>query len=302
MKVIYGIDKIGRFNKPVVALGVFDGVHRGHAYILKNAVNIARRINGQAVVLTFNPHPQKEGSLTSLAHRLRLFKELGVDACIVIGFNPAFARITAADFAEKILAKKIRPAYVCVGSDFKFGRGAKGDVRFLDKISGAYNFKLKAFEVMKQSGLRISSSRIRKLIVDGKLESAQRLLGRQVSLFGEVVKGASLGRKLGFPTANINPHHEIFPAPGVYAVRVALGKSIFNGACSIGTRPTFSDTKKKIIEVFIFNFHRNIYGKYMEILFVKKIREQKKFNSAHLLIEEINKDISKVKKTLFSSR
>ncbi|MDD4954228.1 MAG: riboflavin biosynthesis protein RibF [Candidatus Omnitrophica bacterium] len=296
MKVIYGINKIKKLNKPVVALGVFDGVHRGHAYILKNTVGIARRIRGTAVALTFDPHPQKEGSLTSLEHRLRLIEGLGIKVCIVINFNRNFARIPARDFIKKILVKKLGPAYICVGEDFRFGKGASGDVSLLKESVGKYNFQLRIFKAVRAGGRKISSSYIRRLIIRGELQAAQKLLARPVSVLGTVVKGSSLATKLGFPTANINPHHEILPASGIYAVKVILGGRIFKGACSIGTSPTFSSSGKNKIEVYIFNFQRDIYGKYLEVQFIKKIRQQQKFASVQLLTQQVKKDILKVQR------
>jgi riboflavin kinase/FMN adenylyltransferase len=214
MKIIFGLKKIKKFRKPVVALGVFDGVHRGHINILKSAVAKARRIKGTSVVLTFWPHPQKEESLYSLAHRLKLVGGLGIDAAIVIRFNPAFARISAEDFIKNILIKKIGAEYIYVGKNFRFGKNAKGDFKLLEKLSRVYNFQLKLFAVIRTKHQSVSSTYIRQLIKGGNLQAAQKLLTRPVSVFGTVIKGASLARSLGFPTANINPHHEVLPPSG----------------------------------------------------------------------------------------
>jgi riboflavin kinase/FMN adenylyltransferase len=291
MNVIYGIDKIRRFRKPVVALGVFDGVHLGHRRILEGAVRRAHSIRGRSVVLTFWPHPQREGSLYSLEHRLRLIEEIGIDICIVINFNQQFADVSAADFVKNILFKKIRAHYIYVGKNFRFGKNAEGNLKTLIGLSEIYNFKVKVFEVIKIENRPVSSTYIRTLIKKGKLESAQKLLTRPVTILGTVIKGISLARKLGFPTANINPHHEVIPPLGVYAVRVIFNDKKFNGACYIGSKPTVANKDLRNIEVYIFNFNKNIYGKNLEIRFIKKIRGQKKFDSLTNLAEQIKKDI-----------
>lgn len=295
MKVIYGISRIRKCRKAVVTLGVFDGVHCAHRVILKEVVKCARRIKGESLVITFWPHPQKEGSLYSLEHRLRLISELGIDTCIVINFNKAFSRICAEDFIKDILIKKINAHYIYVGKNFRFGKDAKGDFRLLDKLSGIYNFKLKVFDVVRVNHQPISSTYIRWLIAKGDLKSAKNLLCRPVSVLGTVIKGASLGKILGFPTANINPHHQILPPSGVYAASVIFEDKKLNGICYIGTKPTFKSQTQKHIEVYIFNFSQNIYGKYLEIQFIKKIRHEKRFNSPPALVQQVRRDIQRVK-------
>ena len=306
MKVIYGINKIRKFKRPVVALGVFDGVHRGHQHILESAVKIARRINGTAVVLTFDPHPQRAGDISSLEHRLRLIGQLGIEICIVINFNQKFAQISAEDFVREVLARKIGAVYICVGKNFRFGRQAGGDAGLLGKLAEFYNFKLKICRQVKVGHQPISSTSIRKLILKGKLKTAQRLLGRRVSILGSVIRGASLARRLGFPTANINPHHEVVPPSGVYIVEIILEGKKFYGVCSVGRKPTFNtqyairNTQyEKHIEVHIFDFCKNIYGKQLEVIFIKKIRGQEKFSSLVLLAQQIQRDIT-FAKSLFS--
>lgn len=296
MKVIYGISRIRRLKKAVVALGVFDGVHCAHRIILKETVKIAQRIKGTSVVITFWPHPQKKDSLYSLTHRLRLIGELGIDVCIVMKFNQAFSGISAEDFIKDILIKKVNTHYIYIGKNFRFGKDALGDFRLLGRLSSVYNFKLKAFDVIKINAQPVSSTYIRRLITKGDLKYAQRLLCKPVSVLGTVIKGISLGKSLGFPTANINPHHEVLPPQGVYAVKVIFKDKSLNGICYIGTRPTFKPHPAKHIEVYIFNFNQNIYGKYLEIQFIKKIRDERKFDSCGSLVRQIKNDTAAVKK------
>lgn len=300
MRVIHGIKALKKFRKPVVALGVFDGLHKGHRAILRYVVKTARRINGTSMAVTFWPHPQKEGVIYSLEHRLRLFSQLGIEACIIIGFNKKFSEISARDFINDILLKKIGVYYICVGKNFRFGRRAEGDFRLLNSLSKACGFRLKIFDVIKKNRQAVSSTYIRNLIRKGELKTAQRLLLRPVSVLGSVIKGSSLGRKLGFPTANINPHHEIMPPSGVYAVRVILNNKALEGICYIGTKPTLKpQCPRQHIEVHIFNFNKNIYGKYLEIQFIKKIRKEKKFSSISALAKQVKKDVFFTKKTFF---
>jgi len=305
MKIISGLKQLRKFKNPVVALGVFDGVHLGHRKILDAAVTKARSIGGVSIVLTFWPHPQKEESLYSLEHRLRLISRLGLDICIVVNFNKRFAGVMAEDFIKNVLFKKISARYIYVGKNFRFGKGAEGNLKTLEKLSKDYNFQLKAFEVARINDLPISSTFIRSLIKKGKLSAAGKLLGRPVSILGTVIRGNSLAGRWGFPTANINPHHEVIPPAGIYAAKIIYGKKKFNGACYIGTRPTLAHKRGKTkrpqpvhIEAHIFNFNRNIYGKYLEIQFVKRIRKDKKFASSDLLIKQIKKDLFCAKKLL----
>ncbi len=303
MRFISGFKEIKKINDPVVAMGVFDGVHRGHRKILGAAVIMAERIKGTSVVLTFWPHPQKEESLCSLEHRLRLFSQLGVDVCVIINFNKRFAGMSAGSFIKNILCRKLGARYVYVGKNFRFGRGAQGDLKTLEKLSGECGYKVKSFEAVKAGSLPISSTLIRRLIKKGELSDAARLLGRPASILGTVIRGSSLAGKWGIPTANLNPHHEVVPPAGIYAVKVIYDNREFKGVCYIGARPTMARKKintgkplPKHVEVFIFDFNKDIYGQYLEVQFVKKIRKEQKFATQALLVRQIKKDIFHAKK------
>ncbi|OGX16884.1 MAG: riboflavin biosynthesis protein RibF [Omnitrophica WOR_2 bacterium RBG_13_44_8b] len=289
--ILRGISKIKKFKIPVVALGVFDGVHLGHRKILKDAVTKAKSIKGTSVVLTFWPHPHRDESLYSLEHRLSLIQELGINVSVVVNFNKHFTRISAADFIENILAEKIGARYVYVGENFRFGRNAEGNVLTLQDAAEIYGFRLKIFSVVSIKNKPISSTLIRSLIKKGDLKAAQKLLGRPVSILGTVIRGVSFGKKLGFPTANIDPHHEVIPARGIYAVKVYLCGERFIGACYIGSKPTFLKRRSSSIEVHILNFRKKIYGKDLEIQFSKKIRDDKKFKTSEDLSRQIQKDV-----------
>ena len=299
MKIIQGLGKAGKFCRPVVALGVFDGLHRGHRNILQAAVKKAKRIKGTSLVLTFFPHPQGKESLYSLEHRLRLIAELGVDVCIVVKFSRSFSKISAHDFIIKILVKKIKADFVYVGKNFRFGRRAGGDYRLLVKEAREYKFGVKIFKVIKSGALLISSTAIRKLIKGSRIKEAQGLLGRRVSVLGTVIRGSRLGKLLGFPTANIKAHHEVIPPAGIYAVQVVFSKKKYDGVCYIGKKPTTHPRNKSThIEVHIFDFHKNIYARVLEIQFIKFIRQDQKFTSLKDLSVQIQKDIIASRKIL----
>ncbi|MDD3345036.1 MAG: riboflavin biosynthesis protein RibF [Candidatus Omnitrophica bacterium] len=292
MIVITRLDKIKRFVNPVVALGVFDGLHRGHLNILRAVVNKARETGGDSVVVTFYPHPQKEESLYSLEHRLKMFSELGLDVCVVINFNKHFSEMSAVDFISHILVEKIHPSSVYVGENFRFGKGASGDLKMLSCWARKGSFSLRVFKVVKDGRRPISSTAIRGLIKQGRLKEAGRLLGRRVSVLGTVISGSGIAGDMGFPTANINPHHEVIPPPGIYAVDVSFSGKDYGGACYIGTRPTICSKNKAVhIEVNIFGFHKKIYGKSLEIRFLKFLRSDKKFASLTELSSQILQDV-----------
>jgi len=299
MKTFYGLNKVKRFDKAVVALGVFDGVHLGHRRILKALVRKAKEIKGQSVVITFWPHPQGKSSLYSLEHRLRLIEEMGVQNCIILLFNAKFSEISAADFISDILVGKLNARHIYIGENFRFGRRASGDSRLLKAFSRVHGFSVKAFKVVKAGKNPVSSTLIRGLISSGRIKQAEKLLGRRVSVLGTVIKGTALGRILGFPTANIDPHHEVIPAAGIYAVEVVFEGRSFFGLCYIGTRPTLKKKTKKInIEVHILDFCRNIYGKFLELRFISLIRPDRKFPSLGALAEQIARDIALARKIL----
>jgi len=274
----------------VVTIGIFDGVHKGHQMILRKVMKEARKLRLKSVAVTFDPHPVKvlyPGAkipfLISLEHRIKLIKSLGIDNCVVIKFTKEFAKLSPEEFIKYILADKLNIKALVTGEDFLFGFKEKGDARLLKRLSKVYNFKFYSVSPLKIEGERVSSTRIRKAIEKGDLKLASKLLGRPVTVLGTVVKGKAFGRKIGFPTANINPRHESIPPSGVYSVDVALEGKLYRGILNISTH--------NIVEVHIFNFNKNIYGKDIEVIFKQKIRNEKKFNSLQALKRQIQLDI-----------
>ncbi|MFA5100083.1 MAG: riboflavin biosynthesis protein RibF [Candidatus Omnitrophota bacterium] len=299
MRVIHDLNDIRRVSNAVVAIGVFDGVHRAHRTIIKAAIERARRIGGSAVVVTFWPHPRGQESVYSLEHRLRLFEQLGVGLCVVLPFTRSFARLSPEAFANKIICGCLKARAVYVGGNFRFGRGAAGDASDLSRLLKPCGVTVRVFKMLKTHGTIVSSSYIRQLISRGKLAAARKLLMRPVSVYGHVVHGTGRGTRLGFPTANIDPHHEISPPSGIYAVRVLFNGTKAKGICYIGTRPTFRRSNAcPSIEVHILRFKKSLYGKYLEAQFIKKIRNDKAFESPEALVGQIKRDIIKAKKIL----
>jgi len=299
MKVISlnGSSKL-HLKKTCAAIGIFDGVHRGHRYLINQMLTTARRLKAQPIVITFFPHPAhvlrpdvRLGYLTSLEDRFRLFKELGVALCIVVPFNRSFASIPPRGFIEDILVKKLGVKAVFVGDDFRFGKDRGGDIALFQKLAPELGYEMHAVAALKQGRDAISSTRIRQLVGTGQLNEAARLLGRPVSTSGTVIKGAGRGKGLGFPTANIAYESDILPPQGVYVVQVLWGGQKYLGLANIGTRPSFETQVAKLhLEVFILDFSRNIYGKRLEVQFLKKIRNEKKFKSSEELVGQIRKD------------
>jgi len=298
MKVITNLRHLRKkFTRPVVGIGIFDGVHLGHKRILDKVTGCARRLKGTSLIITFNPHPAglldtigAPPLLISLKHRLKLFEERGVDVVCVLNFTREFSGCGAADFIKKVLINKIGARCVVIGRDFKFGRNKEGDMQLLRQMGDRYGFRVIGMPLFKVGGETVSSTRIRRLVMAGKLNKAKRFLGRPVSILGTVVRGSRRGRLLGYPTANINPHHEAIPPSGVYAIYAVIDQRRYRGILNIGRRPTFDVNGEPIIESHLLNFDKDIYGRDIEICFIKRLRPEKRFKNKEGLIKQIRVD------------
>jgi len=300
MKIIKGLHGLKALTGgSVVTVGVFDGVHIGHARVIGKMVARAKELGLKSVVVTFDPHPSKvlnrateAPSLISLDHRLKLIKELSPDLIVVLRFTKALACLTPEQFVKKILIEKISAREAYVGENFYFGNKACAGVKELQALGKPFGLQVHVVKALKVDGKRVSSSLIRTLIARGELKRAAYFLGRPVSVLGTVISGANLARQLGYPTANLNPHHEVVPPSGVYAVLVKYASRVYAGILNIGVRPTFyaPRDREKAIEVHIFAFRRNIYGRVLEVFFVRKIRDERAFAGRNELIEQIKND------------
>ncbi|PIS38514.1 MAG: bifunctional riboflavin kinase/FAD synthetase [Nitrospirae bacterium CG_4_9_14_3_um_filter_53_35] len=303
MQIIRDLDRLNKtFPYPVVTLGNYDGVHLGHQQIFRKVIESARRHNGAAVIFTFEPHPLQVLSpstcpplLNTFRRKMELFESFGIDLVICAEFTRDFASISPEDFVKEILVEKIGVKEIFVGYDYAFGRGKQGTTEALIRMGGQYHFKALIVEAYTLNGEVVSATRIRELVQEGKMEDTARMLGRLYATEGIVVPGDHRGKSLGFPTANIEPHNQIYPKPGVYAVQVEHRGRRLNGVVNIGTHPTFGEGKTTI-EVHIFDFHEEIYGQFVRILYAKRIRDEIAFKNKEELIRRIQKDIEAAEK------
>ncbi len=306
MKIIRDLREIKRpIKNTVITIGVFDGMHLGHKHIIEKTVNRARWTGRKSMVVTFEPHPLKVlkaasyvPTLISLEHRIRLIEEMGVDYLVILKFTKSFSRTMPGRFVKETLIDKLGLKEIFIGEDFYFGRGANAGPNSMKILAEDYGFRLKIVKPVMRLASLVSSSLIRSLILSGDIKRAAKLLGRPVSILGTVVKGARRGRILGFRTANVNPHHEVVPPSGVWAVTVKARKKIFGGVVNIGLRPTFYKKTKDLeptIEVHIFGFDEDIYGEDIEIFFIEKIRDEAEFKDRDELARQIRDDAVKAK-------
>jgi riboflavin kinase/FMN adenylyltransferase len=298
MKVIYGVGRVKpALTNTIAAIGIFDGVHKGHQSLIRRMVACAHRNGAQSLVITFHPHPvevlhqKKVAYLVSLSQRIELMEALGVDIVLVIKFTEKFARLQPEEFVKKYLVKRLGVKEVFVGDDFRFGENRSGDVDLFGQMGARYGFLVNHMNPIRKATGKISSSSLRDLIGNGRLRDASVMLGRNVSVLGKVVRGSGRGRKLGFPTANIKIDSGILPSRGVYVVKVHSNGHILQGISNIGCRPSFEHKDSDIhLEVHILDFHKNIYSQPLTIEFLKKIRNEKKFPSLDQLVSQIRSD------------
>ena len=288
----------------IIAIGNFDGVHRGHQEIFKLGKKIAKKNKTKFGVVTFSPLPseffQKQKNNNRITRddiKIDLLKKNKVNFVFVCNFNKKFSNISAEQFIKDTIVKKLNATYVLVGKNFRFGHKRKGSVSLLKKYGKIYNYKVLDLKLSKQNKVKISSTRIRSAIEQGNLELATKLLGRNWSIKEKVVPGRKVGRSLGFRTANIEIKNNINPKTGVYAVRALVNNKKYAGVANFGVAPTFS-RNKMVLEINLFKKIPPFYGKTVEVFFIKRIRDEKKFKNRILLISQIKKDITKAKQIL----
>jgi len=306
----------------VLTMGVFDGVHLGHQKVLSRVRHAARRIGGTAAVLTFQEHPQNvlnPGAsrllLTSFAHKLALLEAAGMDLCIVPHFNEQFSRMSPEVFVKRILVGKLNIRKLILGDDSRFGHRREGDVSRMAEFAKTFGFGFVTVPALKEKKFTVKSTLIRHLLSEGCLEVAKKFLGRPYSVAARIIKGEGRGRELGFPTANLDLENEILPPMGVYAVRARLmdcrilpeRKGFFvmrhtpsserwPAVLNWGKRPTFRcDIREAVAEVHLLGFRGDVYGKVIEVEFLKMLRKEKKFDSSEELKKQISKDIRAAK-------
>jgi riboflavin kinase / FMN adenylyltransferase len=293
-------------QRPVaLTIGNFDGVHRGHQALLQDLKREAGARGLNTAVIIFEPHPrefftpqQAPTRLTSLREKLEIFAQLGMDRVQVCRFNQAFARMTAEDFIHA-LHRELHAKYVLIGDDFRFGSGRAGDFALMEKIGQQYGVRVDAMHSFMNDGIRISSTAVREALARGNLQAAQRFLGRDYSISGHVEHGNRMGRQLGFPTANIQLRHNRPPVAGIFAVRTRLEDGeIHYGAASLGVRPTVVANGRPVLEVHLFDFDRDIYGKHLHVDFLHKLRDEMKFPDLESLKKQIALDVEQARNWL----
>ena len=291
-------------QKSIILIGNFDGVHLGHQKLFDSAKRHKKKENLKIGVVTFDPIPKmffnkklKNYRISNLNQKLSIFKKFKVDFVINKKFDKKFSKIKCNNFISEIIYKKLNPKIIFVSNNFKFGNKREGDVKLLKLLEKKYKYKIINPPTLKKKNKTISSSLIRKLLVDGKLNLANNYLNRNWSIEGVVKKGRNIGKKIGFPTCNIDIENYVIARPGVYAVKVNIlnNNKILKGIANLGYRPTFNQ-KKILLEVNIFNFSRNLYNKKLTVEFIKFIRGEKKFKGIDQLKKQIKLDLKSAKR------
>jgi riboflavin kinase/FMN adenylyltransferase len=300
VQIHYNLDYFEAIN-PVVTIGTFDGVHLGHREVISELNRISKLSGGESVIFTFEPHPRiiiapSEDSLRLLStknEKISQMEKLGIDHLVIFPFTNQFSKLPYNEFVTDILVGKMKISTLVVGYDHRFGEGRKGDFHSLELLSNAFHFKVEQLSELLVEGKVVSSTKIRLALASGDIAKANHFLGYRYPLSGKVIEGKQLGRKLGFPTANIETldDHKLIPGDGVYAVFVQSGGNIYKGMLNIGIRPTVSyNADHKSIEVHIFDFEADIYNSQITLYFVTKIRDEQKFAGIEQLKDQLVKD------------
>ena len=299
MKVYHSIDEFQKVKGAVVTTGTFDGVHVGHRKIIDRLNEIAQKVKGESVLLTFHPHPRMVlfpddhglELITTMDEKIQLLQDAGVQNLIIHPFTREFSRITSIDFIRDILVEKLGTSVLVIGYDHHFGRNREGSFEHLKESGPLYGFQVEEISVQDVDDVAVSSTKIRKALQDGDVLTASRYLAHPYQLSGIVVHGDKLGREFGYPTANIRVEdgNKVVPVNGVYACYVLLDGKKFKGMLNIGTRPTVKGEVKRI-EVNIFEFEQDIYGKRVVLELIDRIRDEKKFENVDQLKERLSID------------
>ncbi len=297
MKIFHGTGNANILKPTVLTLGVFDGLHLGHQRIMQTVVERARAVDASATAITFDPHPRAvlhpESApplLQTLDQRLANFEVLGIEQAIVIAFDREFASQPAEDFITEIVHDRLQAREVHLGQDFAFGRGRGGNIDLLRKMSGDLGFVADEVPEVRLRGLRISSSKIRHLLAEGRVNLARRMLGRPYGVEGVIIRGNRRGHTIGFPTANLKPDNRVIPRFGVYATATLIDGTWRKSITNIGVRPTFENDAEPSIESYIFDFDGELYGDVLRVRFLHRIRDERKFSGIEELKAQIERD------------
>jgi riboflavin kinase/FMN adenylyltransferase len=307
LKIYKNLEKFSDFKNPVVTVGTFDGVHKGHQKIIEMLNSSAKEFKGESVIITFEPHPRlalylagKEIELLNTKEeKLELLEKSGVQNTIVFDFTTEFSKMKHDDFIKEILIEKIKVKKLIVGYNHHFGLNREGNFDYFQQSGKLYDFNIEKAEQVEVNGVPVSSSKVREALLEGNIKLSNDYLGYDYILTGKVIGGNKIGRNIGFPTANIQIEEasKLIPKNGVYAVIIEFDKKHYKGMLNIGIRPTFN-FKMRTIEVNIFDFEDDIYNKKIKIYFKERIRDEMKFLTIDALREQINSDKTKCKNIL----
>jgi riboflavin kinase/FMN adenylyltransferase len=300
VQVYYNLSDFPNLSFPVVTSGTFDGVHLGHQTIIARLKELSLKFDGQSVVITYHPHPRmvlqpnntELELLNTLPEKIARLEQLGVDHLLIIPFDNIFASLTSEDFIRKILVDVVHTRKLVIGYDHHFGKNREGSFDHLVEYGPKYGFDVEEIPAQDIDQVAVSSTKIREALRKGDIQAANRYLGYAYPFNGKVMKGRQLGRKIEFPTANLEivPNRKLIPANGVYAVNVIVENAIYNGMMNIGFRPTVSDEKLRTIEVHIFDFDNDIYEKEIKVRMITRIRDEIRFKGIDELREQLKKD------------
>src|SRR3989440_1685627 len=300
MRLFHGTENADISRPTVVTLGVFDGLHIGHQLIMKTVVDRARAIGAVPTVITFEPHPRAvlhpESApplLQTIDQKIEALGVLGIEQTIVVHFDKAFSQIRAEDFLREIVVDRLQAKEVYLGSGFAFGHNREGHIDLLRRVSKSLGFLADEVPEVQIRGERVSSSRIRELILQGRLNLARRMLGRPYGVQGKVVRGDARGQGLGFPTANVDPQNRVIPHRGVYVTAILIAGQWRQSVTNVGLRPTFGDATQSSIETHILHWSNDLYGRKVRLRFLHRLRDEKKFGSVDELKSQIERYVAR---------
>ena len=309
MRVLRNLERLPVFNNSVITIGTFDGVHKGHQKLIERIRHLAHKCGGENIIVTFHPHPRivinpEDKSLrllNTIDEKISLLQKYGVDNVVIVPFSRDFSEQSAEDYTSQFLVRNFQPKYIVIGYDHKFGKDRRGDYRLLEELKFQYNYEMEEISKEMLDDIAISSTKIRNSLIAGDVHLANELLGYNYMLSGTVVRGLQNGRKLGYPTANIqmSDEYKLIPKTGIYAVLVHYDGRVYKGMLSIGFNPTF-EGKEQTIEVNILDFDKDIYGVTLTLEFIQYVRDEKKFDSMQTLTNAIADDEKTIRGILLS--
>jgi riboflavin kinase/FMN adenylyltransferase len=292
-----------RWHKPVLALGNFDGLHRGHTKIIERVRRVAAERGATSLVLTFDPHPPRivrpdkaPPLLMTTQQKLEALELAGIQGVAIVKFTAELSRWEPEVFVKNVLVDWLRVGEVWVGADFLFGRDRSGNFSLLRTLGAQYGFRVEKIDPVRYKDFVVSSTRVRRLVSEGRVDEAGALLGRHVFIDGTVVQGAGRGRELGVPTANIQTDNELLPPHGVYATAVTIDGVVYPGITNIGLRPTFDDVTRTTIEVHVLGFSRDLYGLKVRVGFIQRLRDERRFPDVDALKAQIDADVRRARR------